>query len=71
MLIAQDLFLGRLIQSRHTRLIKVVTGIRRCGKSFFLTRLFHRWLLDNGGQLYGLLRLNSVMSREMRHFRKI
>lgn len=36
MLIAQDLFLGRLIQSRHTRLIKVVTGIRDVESLSFL-----------------------------------
>lgn len=48
MLIGRNIFLERLIRSRHTKLIKVVTGIRRCGKSFLLTKIFHGWLLENG-----------------------
>lgn len=48
MIIQRDLYLQRLIRSRHNGLIKVITGIRRCGKSVLLSTLFRNWLLDNG-----------------------
>ena len=37
-----------MIESRHNGFIKVITGIRRCGKSYLLNVLFYHYLLDNG-----------------------
>ena len=48
MIISRDLYLNRLIAHRHNGLIKIITGIRRCGKSFLLFNLFKNFLLDNG-----------------------
>ena len=48
MIIRRDDYLTRLIQSKHTHSIKVVTGIRRCGKSFLLFELFTEHLADSG-----------------------
>lgn len=44
----RDIHLKRLIASRHNGLIKVVTGIRRVGKSYLLRILFKNYLIDNG-----------------------
>lgn len=46
--IKRDRYLNRLIESRHNGFIKVITGIRRCGKSYLLNVLFYHYLLDNG-----------------------
>jgi predicted AAA+ superfamily ATPase len=40
--------LDKLIRKKHNGLIKVVTGIRRCGKSYLLFNLFHNHLLNSG-----------------------
>lgn len=37
-----------LVSCRHNGLVKIITGMRRCGKSFLLFRLFRRFLEDNG-----------------------
>lgn len=47
-LIKRDLYLNRLIERRENGLIKVVTGIRRCGKSYLLFKLYYQYLLDSG-----------------------
>jgi len=47
-LIKRDLYLNRLIERKENGLIKVVTGIRRCGKSYLLFKLFYQYLLDSG-----------------------
>lgn len=47
-IIKRDLYLQKLIDRRENGSIKIVTGIRRCGKSFLLFELFRRYLLDNG-----------------------
>lgn len=41
-------YLQQLIDSRGNGMVKIITGIRRCGKSFILCNLFHNWLIDNG-----------------------
>jgi len=41
-------YLNRLINKKGNGLIKVVTGVRRCGKSYLLFNLFHEHLLDVG-----------------------
>lgn len=46
--IKRDFYLNRLIDAKSDGLIKVVTGIRRCGKSYLLNTLFYNHLLDNG-----------------------
>ena len=46
--IKRDIHLDRLIKSKHNGMIKVVTGIRRCGKSYLLMNLFRQHLLNEG-----------------------
>lgn len=46
--IKRDVYLDKLIARKHNGLIKVITGIRRCGKSYLLFRLFRRHLIECG-----------------------
>lgn len=48
MLIKREFYLQQLIEGRQNGLIKIVTGIRRCGKSFLLFKLFKQHLLKAG-----------------------
>lgn len=48
MIIARDIYLKDLISLRHNGMIKIVTGIRRCGKSFLLFEIFSKWLREQG-----------------------
>ncbi len=48
MKIQREQYLNQLISGRENGLIKIVTGIRRCGKSFLLFTLFHEYLLSQG-----------------------
>ena len=44
----RDKYLQKLIHGKENNLVKVVTGIRRCGKSYLLFNLFKRHLLESG-----------------------
>ena len=44
------LFDDLLIEGKGNGLVKIITGIRRCGKSFLLFELFRKHLLDTGVQ---------------------
>lgn len=46
--IKRDLYLEKLIRHKHNGMIKVITGIRRCGKSYLLFELFYNHLLSTG-----------------------
>lgn len=46
--IKRDAYLRKLINKRNNCLIKIVTGIRRCGKSYLLNTLFKNYLLEEG-----------------------
>ena len=46
--IKRDVYLNKLIRKRKNGLIKVVTGVRRCGKSYLLFHLFHNHLIETG-----------------------
>lgn len=46
--IERDTYLQQLIQKKNNGMIKVITGIRRCGKSYLLFNIFTSYLLENG-----------------------
>ena len=46
--ISRDSYLDLLIERKHNGLVKVITGLRRVGKSFLLFNLFRRHLLESG-----------------------
>ena len=46
--IKRDMYLNKLILRMHNKMIKVVTGIRRCGKSYLLFNLFYDYLISLG-----------------------
>lgn len=48
MIIERSRYLNKLISKKGNGLIKVITGIRRCGKSFLLFELYRGWLIENG-----------------------
>lgn len=47
-LIERNLYLNQLINRKENGLIKIITGIRRCGKSFLLFKIFYNHLLECG-----------------------
>lgn len=46
--IKRDKYLKKLISKRNNGLIKVITGIRRCGKSYLLFNLYYDYLIEEG-----------------------
>ena len=48
MIIKRDRYLQKLIERRHSSYIKIITGIRRCGKSYLLKKLYYDYLLSEG-----------------------
>lgn len=47
MIIKRDFYLNKLIKKQNNGLIKIITGIRRCRKSFLLFKLFKEHLINN------------------------
>lgn len=46
--IKRDIYLKRLINSKHNDMIKIITGMRRCGKSYLLFTIFYNYLIEQG-----------------------
>ena len=46
--IKRDKYLQELIDRKHNGMVKVVTGIRRCGKSYLLFKLYYDYLISIG-----------------------
>lgn len=46
--IKRDKYLNKLIERKNNGLIKIVTGLRRCGKSYLLNNIYKDYLLSNG-----------------------
>ena len=48
MIFERKKYLDELIAGRGNGLVKIITGVRRCGKSFLLFDIWHNWLLEHG-----------------------
>ncbi len=48
MLIERNIYLQRLIDRKENGMIKVITEIRRCGKSYLLFNIYRDWLVNSG-----------------------
>lgn len=48
MRINRDKYLNELISKMHNKMIKIITGIRRCGKSYLLNEIFFDYLISSG-----------------------
>ena len=66
--IKRELYLNKLIKRECNGLVKVVTGIRRCGKSYLLFNLYHDYLIKKGiGQDHLIeIALDDIMNDELR-----
>ena len=64
----RDYYLNQLISSQNNGLIKIVTGIRRCGKSYLLNRLLCNYLTKNGVDQAHIVKvaLDSIENRALR-----
>ncbi len=54
--IKRDIYLNKLIKRKSNGLIKVITGIRRCGKSYLLNKIFYEHLLESGVEKSHIIR---------------
>ena len=57
MLVQREEYLNRLIALKDKQIIKVVTGVRRCGKSKLL-ELYQQWLLEQGVEKKQIISIN-------------
>lgn len=66
--IKRDRYLQQLIESRRNGFVKVVTGIRRCGKSYLLNVLFYNYLIESGVAEDHIIRvdLEDRMNKDLR-----
>lgn len=69
MRIERNIYLNRVIESRHNNMIKIITGVRRSGKSYLLFNLFSDWLKENGVSDDHILKID-LENRRNRDLRK-
>ena len=65
--IKRDFYLNKLIQKRENGLIKIVTGIRRCGKSYLLDPMFKNYLLNSGVKEKNIIKLDLDMRENQKY----
>lgn len=65
--IKRDTYLNELIQYMWDGQIKVITGIRRCGKSFLLRRLFKKHLLESGVAEGQIIEIELDLARDIKY----
>ena len=61
----RERYLKRLLEREHNGLIKVITGMRRSGKSFLMNELFYRVLIKKGIDEERILRFAFDMDEDV------
>lgn len=71
--IKRDIYLKKLIKRKCNGLVKVITGIRRCGKSYLLFNLYHNYLLNNEVNEEHIIEiaLDNIINEELREPKKL
>lgn len=64
--IKRDGYLRQLISYRFDGLVKVITGIRRCGKSYLLKNLYREYLLANGVKSDQIIMIELDLAKDIR-----
>ena len=72
MVIQRKEYMNKLIAFKDKQLIKVITGIRRCGKSTLL-EIYQNWLLEHGTEKAQILSINfeDIDFEELTDYRRL
>ena len=65
--IKRDSYLQRLISYRFDGLVKVITGIRRCGKSYLLKNIYRDYLLENGVKDEQIITIELDLAKDIKY----
>lgn len=65
--IKRNLYLNRLVSYMWDGQVKVITGIRRCGKSYLLRTLFRNYLLSQGVDTNHILSFELDLAKDIRY----
>ena len=69
MIIKRDRYLNKLIERKENGMVKVITGIRRCGKSFLLNNIYKEYLLSIGIKTEQIIQLALDQDRRFEYLR--
>ena len=65
--IKRDVYLNRFIVRKHNGFIKVITGIRRSGKSYLLNTLLYNHLIEEQKSQYLMLQMQNLYLRDIKN----
>lgn len=65
--IKRDSYLEQLISYRFDGLVKVITGIRRCGKSYLLKNIYRDYLIDNGVKEEQIITIELDLAKDIKY----
>lgn len=65
--IKRDTYLKQLISYRFDGLVKVITGIRRCGKSYLLKKIYRDYLLENGVKEEQIITIELDLAKDIKY----
>lgn len=65
--IQRDSYLEQLIAYRWDGMVKVITGIRRCGKSYLLKVLFRRYLIEQGVRPEQIITIELDLAKDIKY----
>lgn len=65
--IKRNNYLEQLISYRFDGLVKVITGIRRCGKSYLLKKLYREYLLENGVKEDQIIAIELDLAKDIKY----